>query len=467
MQRCPRCGTARRAGEASCPTCSTLPTTSFELELDVEAVAPRGKSPPQPSQAHGAATDGPTRDGGGLGFDGLEAGGLLDVGLEDEPPSWRNAPPSSRQAQSSGHAAGPSSSRLSGQASDRRAEAVPAAASKEPNEAEVALVAGFGDPPFSWLPSVGYVIRVLRRRRVLEAIVVQVRAEADRKRRAAQSDMGSLLEAIEARVGEDEEVAALLRPLRDLSGQVQTTSEALARSREQHRADDAALAAELRAAEAAREQLTPERRTAQVWVEDATAAITRLKGELTRLSRDLTMAHEDAAKAAGDSEFAPPEHARQITELESMRARTTEEVCEAERNLAARRSTLADVDRTIAKSERAIADVHARRDALVRRARAEEQTGAEAVQSADHARLDATELVLRSLADDEIPRLTIDEVTRFEALDATLSSAARRRLLHERALVAHDPEAYRRGVILIAGGAAALVALVVLVVRLL
>lgn len=449
--------------EASCPTCGPAPTPSFELERALEPAAPSSAAQRRALAAR-EQTGSPPQSGGGPGLDALDVVGSLDVELEDEPPSKRAAPPSSRPAPSS---ASPASSRSGGQPGARRAEAASVAPTKEPTDAEVGLVAGFGDPPFEWLPSVKYAIRVLRRRRVLAALVEQVRAESEGARRAAQRDMGSLLESFEARVGDDEEVAALLQPLRDLFGQVQSTSEALARSREQHRADDAALAGELRAGEAAREQLTPERRIAQVWVEDVTATVTRLKGDLARLSRELTVAHEDAAKAAGESDFAPPEHARRITELESTRARTTQEIVEAEQNLASRRSTLADVDRRIAEAERSIANVHSRRSALARRARDEEQAGSQAVQSADHARLDATEAALRSLADDEVPRLTVDEVTRFEALDATLSSAARRRLLHERALVAHHPEAFRRGVTLLASGAAALLALIVLVARLL
>lgn len=341
----------------------------------------------------------------------------------------------------------------------------PSVPSTEPTDAEVALLAGFGDAPLDWPRSAAYAVRVLRRRRVLAELLTRTRSDAERSKRRAQSEMVAVLEAVEERDRDVEAVAAAMAPIRELLGLLESRNESLSRARAQHRADAAALASELASREGDRDRLVPERRTAQVWVEDASATLSRLKGDLSRLSRELTVAHEDATKAAGDSEFAPPDHARRITEIEATRARTTEEIVGAERNLATRRGDLADVERRISEAERAIADVHARRTALDRRAREEVAAGEQAVESADHQRLDAGEAALRSLARNHPTVLTPDEQERFAVLDESLSASVRRVLLHQRALDAYDPAAFRRGVGLLGGAAVAALLLLVLVVR--
>jgi len=399
------------------PTAAAMKTLAPQLELDdwpgdLE-VALEGEEPPAPERA----------------------GARGAVGRGDVPPSARGS-----------EAASPSVRGTDG-------TRTPPPADDTLTDEEVTALAGFGPAPFEWLPALAYTIRVVRRRRVLTALLERTRRESDEVRRRAQAEMLRMIEAVRDREGEgDEELAELLRPVVDLAAQVSVRSESLARTLEQHRADRASLAAELMARQADRDGLLPERRTAQVWVEDATESVSRLKGDLARLARDLTVAHEDATRAAGASEFAPPEHARRIKAIEVQRATVAEEVVAVERTLAERRASLAAVDRRIADAERAISDVHARTAAGERRARTEQQSGEQALRTADQDRLEVSEAVATKLVRQHPTRVTPDEHERHLQGAEDLARAARQVLLHERALHAHHPEAFRRGLLLLGGG---------------
>jgi hypothetical protein len=447
-----------------------LPELELELDLaEAPSLAP-GAAPVSSASpslgARAAATHGPSGPAlsAQLELDDDEPGGLL-VALEGE--VARHGGQAARtEAQSAASGAPSVGARRGEPAVGGVGPSATATADGDVRDEEVAALAGYGPAPYEWLPSLRYAIRVLQRRRVLVVLLGRARTEAETGRRKAQGTMLGVLESIRDREGDSEdELAAILRPVVDLGAQVSTQSEALARTLEKHRADRASFAAELAARQAEREALQPERRTAQVWVEDAGATVTRLKSELARLSRELTVAHEDAARAAGASDFAPPEHAHRITDIEQRRARTTSEAVDAERLLAERRSNLAAVDRRIAESERAIADVHARAAAADRRAAAEQRTGEQQLRTADQGRLDASEAALRQVVRQHPTRVTPDEHERFLDASEAMARAARQVLLHERAMSCHHPEAFRRGLLLLGGGLTAALVLLALVVR--
>lgn len=335
----------------------------------------------------------------------------------------------------------------------------------QPSFEEVTALAGFGPPPYDWLRSVRYAVRVLRRRSVLKALVERTQKEVEAAKRASQGAMSVVLESIIDREGEDEELVPIFQPIRDFGAQVSMRSQALADTIEQGRAERAALAAELVVKQADKEALLPELRTARVWVEDAAAAVTRAKEGLARLGRELTAAHEEATKAAGDSDFAPPEHARRITELEERRRATSEEVRGAEHELAARRAKLSDVERRISVAERAIADVHARRAAADRQALANQKAGERELKAADHDRLDACETALRRVVKAHSPKLTPDEHERFLAESDAIAEGVRRVLLHQQALDSYDPDAMRRGIIVVTAALGGVLAILIVLAR--
>ena len=466
VNRCPWCGASFDPRRDECAVCSRRPgdqpaqkpqlggagdlpiAIDFDLDVDGdEAPRKKGELPVSPAAS-------PQRAVGGGGKIAVDSDDLLalDVGLEDEQPVARSRP----------NAAPPSSAR--GPEHDRGGSEATSALTPdlaEIPEYEVAALAGYGAPPFEWVTSVSYAFRVLRRRYELQQLLARVRIESEAGRRGVQGRMVALLEAVHARHPTDEALAVVVRPVHDMLSQLSAQTASLANAAERHRADVAALEADLAVRNLEKEQLVPERRTARVFVEDGMSKLGNAKAELARLSRDVTAAHTEATRAAGQSEFAPPEHARRIADLEAQQARSAAAVTEAERTLGERRVQLGGVEQRIAQAERATSDVHGRRKALDQRATAERKQAEQAIRSADFQRLDACEGALRRIVSTYGDRLSAAESTRFGDIESEHKRFEREVKRHELAVRAFSSDALARGLGLVLGAVALLVLAVV------
>lgn len=477
VKQCPRCGawleplrgdcsvcqrsSPESAGRGQSPRREEASPLAFEFELDLDD-APRAPSRPataatSPVQkpnlgAHGGVRPSPQETGA------LEFG--LDANLDQDPPA------SARSAVANGASGATAPGSTHGSAPGASVHA-PAGSLEllDIPEYEVLALAGYGDAPFGWLPSVPYAFRALQRRRILQQLLARIRTECELTRRAVQGRMPAILEAVKGRFPDDDAVSVVLRPVQDSLGQLSTQSASLENAGERHRSESAALDADLAARQLEKEQLAPGRRTARVLLEDATAQVASAKAELARVNRDCTAAAEAATRAAGTSEFAPPEHARRITELDSQRARATTAVTDADRTVSGRRAELGAMEQRMAQAERAIADVHARRKTLDQRASVERKHGEQAIRSADFQRLDACEGALRRLATAYPDRLIAEETQRFADIELELSRLTREVKRHELAVDSFNGDALRRGLGLVLGAAASLVLLVLLLTR--
>jgi hypothetical protein len=315
-------------------------------------------------------------------------------------------------------------------------------------EAEVLLLARYGEAPVTLFASLGYAVRVVRRRRELARLFTEVRREEERQRRLGQGELATLLDAVRQRHDDHEGVRAVVRPIDDARLLIANRAHELDLAQQRHQAQSSQLDAELALRAEDRERLLGERRGAQVALEDATHQHARVKGELGRLDRDLTMAHDAASKAAGDSEFAPPEHARRITELQGKQASAKVELSQASRVLADAQARVAAFDRQLKEVDGRVADTHARRRALDHQALVARDRGAEAIKIADHHRLDLGEAALRLLVEQHPELFGVAEVQRFEAVLGAMRLQAREVEKHRLAVDAYDKEAMKRGLLL-------------------
>jgi hypothetical protein len=277
--------------------------------------------------------------------------------------------------------------------------------------------------------------------------------------------MVPLLDSVHERHAGDDAMALILRPVHEILAQLASQNAALSLAGERHRAEVSALESELASRKIEKEQLLPERRSAQVFVEDATSKVARAKADLARLNRDLSLAHDEAAQAAGQGAFAPPEHARRIAELEGQRTGAATALGDTERGLAERRVQLGQVEQRLAQTERSIAEVHSRRKAVDVGADVERRQGEKAIKAADFQRLDACEGALRRIVTAHGDRLGPEQQRQFADLEKELRLLEREVQRYALAVSAYNAQAFQRGLTLLGGAFAVLVVLVVLLVR--
>jgi hypothetical protein len=432
---------------------------SFDLELDLPTTpapaghphpgAPAPAKKPQPARAAPLPQIGELDDWDADPID--EAPPPLSL-ADDE-----DRKPAAKQSQ----AAKP---RLATAARPHHAHPEPQSALGVP-DTEVAALAGYGDPPVTLFASVRYAIKVLRRRRELAGMLVRVTRDGDKEKRELQSRMAGLLDALLSRHADHEGLAQIARPITEATALIANRAEQLEVTKQQHQAQAGQLDLELKSRGNDAERLRGERHKAQILLEDANSRLARAAAEVSRVARELELAHEAAAAAAGDATFAPPEHARKIAALDAHKARAAEEKRAADQATGEAKSRVATLDRSLRDVDKSVQDIHARRRALERQALLQREAGAQGVQSAEHDRLDAYETALRAVVGLHPELLDEGQQTSFRELDAGLHRTAYELEKHQRAVGAYDKEALQRGVTVTVGTLLGIIVLLVAVTQ--
>ncbi|HZO11758.1 MAG TPA: hypothetical protein VFB62_00815 [Polyangiaceae bacterium] len=331
------------------------------------------------------------------------------------------------------------------------------------SDPRILALAGYDLPPTHFFASVPYAWRVYRRRtRLREQHATQARARDDRRRELRQ-ELAQILD--DATHDRRDELGDVLQPVLAADELMRSRSQDLETSSDQHASRIADLGGNIGRLEEASKQCTRERSLAQATVEEAQAQLTRAQDDKRRVASLLESAHDAARAAAGrGAEFAPPEHAHRITELDAelARAQTALEACD---------TTLREAQEQLRLRERALKDAEAQVDRLKsakrtaeREAHAARELSSASLREANEQRLDACEQTLTILVAERPQLFATDTLARAETLKSELVELDVDLERHRLAIHAYDQRAFRRGWMLVAGAALTVVVLLALLV---
>lgn len=393
--------------------------------------------PPAPLPKPGAA---------GHGSPGL---GLAGPGL-----SGVASPPSSRGR--SPLALPPTDAELA-QASQRAAS----------DEIEMRAIARFGPPPAAWWGAPGYAVRVLLRRREIQAGLAPLRKQLEDAEAAEGEAFVQMVDRARRAAGPGHAFAEMTAALARFDQMAAESDDALAAANQTLHQQIEAIDRELQLLEDEVKRLDRDIEAAQEDVARADEQRVRSEAKVKRAEIELRAAHEAARNAAGpQAKFAPPEHAKRIRDLTAEKQardaehapvrdawesanRVVRELSDAQRAIRRKMSPLLEQRRSAKQSGMAQVALRAEGSeaALRERRRAYREIGA---------------LMLESRAHE------IDEADRAAvARSGQLVQGQTRTLeLHLRALSAADPDALRKGQMLLGAAVVALVALVILLAAL-
>ncbi len=331
------------------------------------------------------------------------------------------------------------------------------------DELEVSALAAFGPPPSTTAATVSYAVRTFVRMRQLEKELAREQEAFGRHHRYLQQRMAGIVDAVRQMAPPEgaEGLELVLRPIDEAEQVVSMRSIDLDAAKQAYASGAGKLEELERSRARDREGVLAERKKAQVLFEDATAQRAGNRAALTRVERDLTGVHKAAAAAAGASEFATPEHARRITELEADRARLTAAVAGHEGSVANAKRAVDLVEGKLRQLDRAGKGLDSERRHLDRAATTTQRARVTEVEHAQFLKLDAYEAALRRLVLEHGAVVGADRAAEFAELDRARSVAERELEKLRRATTAYDVDSFRRGAAL---GIGALVAFLVALV---
>jgi len=403
----------------------------------------------------------------------------LDMGSVRPPPSGPGAPPPSGAG-----AAGPPLSPKPGPpgspaepeepsrsaARARPPKAAPAATPGDvlghPDELAVRQLAGYGLVPENILATLPYAWRVFRRRRELRALYAEQQQTHQEIGRGLREQMAGLVDEATAGAADQPEVKSLMAPIAEcdqLIGQRSKTVEAAA---SQYSAQVVAIDKELAGIEETRKQASRERSMVQIKLEDALQKRARAQATLKRMDERIQSAHDAARAAAGKgTDFAPPEHARQIAALQGKRAPLVQQVEGCDGAVAQAQGALRQADRGLREVERKVAGAQERRRAVEREAGQAQDVGFKGLREAQERRLDAYQNVLAAVTTAH-PELLSEELTRrINDMTDGLNRADEELERHRLAIDAYDKPSFQRGLLIAAGLAVVVLLLLITMAR--
>lgn len=331
------------------------------------------------------------------------------------------------------------------------------------SDPRILALAGYDAPPPNFFASVPYAWRVYRRRATLrEQHATQARLRDDRRRELRQ-ELAQILD--DATHDKHDELGEVLQPVLAADELMRDRSQDLETSSDQHASRIADLGGNIGRLEEATKQCSRERSLAQATVEEAQAQLARAQDDKRRVESLLETAHDAARRAAGrGAEFAPPEHALRITELDGELARANAALVTCDK-------TLRDTQEQLRLRERALKDAEAQVDRLKsakrsaeREAHASRELSSASLRQAHEQRLDACEQALTILLAERPQIFASEALTRADTLKGELVELDVDLERHRLAIHAYDQQAFRRGLMLVAGAALTVVVLLAMLV---
>ena len=329
---------------------------------------------------------------------------------------------------------------------------------------EVKALAQYGPVPEPIWAAPKYAWRVYQRRQELRKQLVQQESFHEQAQKAVREKLAAEVDAIAERHDSDE-LSMILAPIDDaeqMFGQRRAQIDAAAG---QFAAQFADIDKQLAAEQEVRKQRVRDREMAQIQVEDAVQKHARVTGEVKRLEAMIAAAHEQAQKAAGGADFAPPEHARKIAALEAQKGKVATQLEARERALAEAKTALRERAAELRAVDDRVRAIHARTNQTEEQAGEARQLAIEGMKQAHQRRLQAYETALERICI-ERPDL-VDEATqaRIDQLKKDLAEVDVDLERHRLAIDAYDKPTFQKGVGLVAAAAVLLLVLLVSLAR--
>jgi hypothetical protein len=441
------------------------------LALDVAAPVPKPKAPAQ--NANAAAQVNASL---GIFDEGDDDDGGLDIGLDlgSVPPPGKLAP-AHPPASSGGLGAAESPATDSVPMPKPSAPDVPAAPAPIPSSPLAGSPAPMRPPPVAdpervraladygpFPPNIAatplYAINVIKRRLQLKTQhKQQVRLHDDTVRSLRDEIASEVTRMVEASSGGELDVVK--RSLMEADSVVKERNQVMDSAASAFASRFKAVEDELSKQQAARKDTTKARDMAQIQVEDAQQQRARVDEERRRVETQLAVAH-DAARDAADAgaQFAPPEHARQIGQLQKLSVAVAKQLAERDAKLGEARRHLRERQRGIKAVDEAIAGVHRQNASLEKEASQTHGAAIEALRQAQGYRLDSYEQALGQLEAQHGSLVDADLRGRIAAVRERIKEADVELESYRLAVDAYDQDGVKRGL--------AVLSLVVLIVLL-
>jgi hypothetical protein len=236
MALCPSCKAEGWAPDVPCPECGrsgaavTAPRETPSLELDVP------QPPPKPVAPRAKVVEEPLK---------LELAVDLDAMHSSPPPALRSSNPpasgSGQYAKVGGVAPAvpvriPSNSRMAAVKPNAYAPPPAATAPVDEDEAEVAALGAFGDPPKTWVLSPLYAYRVYQRQRELRKALAERREEAAQAKTTLEDALVATASRVRPRASKTDAYKAQLSDVAVAEELLRSRDGALAKEQDAHAA---------------------------------------------------------------------------------------------------------------------------------------------------------------------------------------------------------------------------------------
>jgi len=350
----------------------------------------------------------------------------------------------------------------------------PSAVTPDPSEIqlereEIERTADYGDPSVSWLLAPAYTFRVFKRRRALRQARERTRSELLACEARRDATLAELVRALKPELERREQFHGGLRELAraEQAAGEQERQLAQASAQAQHKLGE--IGAKIAALKSEIEVQQGELQSRQRQHDDCTANLKRAEARARRVQIEIRGLRDVAvqrATAAGKADLAEveltPEEAERLRQLEQQASSMNAEVAAARPPFAAAEQALAAVRRQIAELERQLDAAEQSKSAFTRQARQELSIKGQHASRAGSALSEAYAALGRAVLSGR-GAVPVDDamLERLRRHDQEVARAASADELHVRALSAYSHDKAKQGLLIVAGGIAALLVLLI------
>lgn len=331
-------------------------------------------------------------------------------------------------------------------------------------------LAGFGPAPSAFYLLPLYSWKVFKRRRELGVALAEANVEVDRAELRRDEALANVTNAARAEYEGDSRFESGLATVRLLEEQAGARGDALSQLSAQAQTTTSQLAQQITALQAQLEQHRGQAQTATAEVTRRQEALGRVVARQKRFLIEARSAQQVAQQAAGGQPGAAlaPEHAQKIQELQAQAAALQPEANELQQELATAEQTLAGIKSQIAGASQEVRALEQQQKGVERQFQ-----GQISAQQADFSSVQRE--LTRALA--EVGRLFLmeKETVRVEPslrqavahAHAELQRITTQRDLTLSALDAHDPEAFKKGIVVAAAAVGGVILLLIVLIAVL
>lgn len=326
---------------------------------------------------------------------------------------------------------------------------------------EVLAFADYGPIPTSIWQTPAYAMRVVLRRRQLQAEARRIQKERDLREKAWLDTVVCVVESVRPALEVHADGARWLGPIFEIEAQARARGEALESTSSEFSAKVSEIDKEIAVAEEACEVEVRKLEPITEELERRKSELARAEAMLKRVDIEIRAAQQAARAAAGpEATVAPPEHAQKLASLASEREVRAEDIARAKAEVEEVRRPHQAQERAIDTRRKHVAELRRSRKSLEESYRRQLSVRSEGVAEAERERRELSiEIGKRLLHESPVP---IDGAPRraTQAAHEALFAVQKELAKYERAAEAFEREHLKRGLSVIGVAAALFVAFV-------